>query len=419
MSSASMFHVPEEERKPEPPAAAVLPAPAPEPARERRALAVLAIVAVAAMVWITRPVGIGILLGALNAFTMQPLYERLRARGRRPAVAAAIALGLSALVLVAVLAGISSLLVGRGVVLAGALIAALSPGAPARDVVDAWARRLEPLGLRAGDLPARLRDAAAELAARAAGIAAFIASASLGALLGLFFVLMTTYFVLRHWASLARRAEDVLPLHPRHTRALLDELRVVGRTTLLGTVLTGIAQGLLAALGYLITGMPEVAFLGAATAVASLIPAIGTLLVWVPAGVYLILTHHIGMGILELAWGALVVVGVSDYVIRPRLVGRGGRMPALFMFAALLGGIEAFGLIGLLLGPLVMALALSTLRTYAAETTEGARRATFGDHATIHRRPCSRLRPLGRSRRSDRALGPRQRQRRPRSPAPR
>ncbi|WP_437605660.1 AI-2E family transporter [Sorangium sp. So ce834] len=357
-----------EMRAPAPPPTAVLPAAPPEPARERRALAVLAIAAVAAMVWITHPVGIGILLGTLNAFTMQPFYERMRARGRRPAVAAAIAVGLSSIVIVAVLAGISSLLVGRGVVLAGALIAALSPGAPARERVVEWTRRLEPLGLRADDLPARLRDAAAELAARAAGIAAFVASASFSALLGFFFVSMTTYFVLRHWTSLARRAEDVLPLHPRHTRALLDEFRVVGRTTLLGTVLTGIAQGFLAAIGFLITGMPEAAFFGAATAVASLIPAVGTLLVWVPAGVYLILTDHIAMGIVELAWGALVVGGISDYVIRPRLVGRGSSMPALFTFGALFGGVETFGLIGLLLGPLVMALAISTLRIYVAET---------------------------------------------------
>ena len=124
-----------EMRAPEPPPTAVLPAAPPEPARERRALAALAIVAVAAIVWIIHPVGIGILLGTLNAFTVQPLYEWMRARGRRPAVAAAIAVGLSSIVIVAVLAGISSLLVGRGVVLAESLIAALSPGAPARGLV--------------------------------------------------------------------------------------------------------------------------------------------------------------------------------------------------------------------------------------------------------------------------------------------
>jgi predicted PurR-regulated permease PerM len=359
---------PDEARAPEPGPAPLLPAVRPEAASERRALGVLAIAAIAAMIWIIRPVGIGILVGMLNAFMMQPFYERLRSRGRRAPVAAAGAVGLSSLVIVAVFVGLSSLLVGRGIVLAEALIAALSPGAPSRELILAWTRRLEPLGLRAGDVPARLREGAAALAAHAAGIAANVASASFGALLGLFFALLTTYFVLRHWSALARRAEDMLPLHPRHTRALLDELRVVGQTTLLGTVLTGVAQGLLAALGYVITGTPEAAFLGAATAVASLIPAVGTLLVWVPAGVYLILSHHVAMGILELAWGALVVVGVSDYVIRPRLVGRSGSMPGLFTFAALFGGVETFGLIGLLIGPVVMALAISTLRIYAAET---------------------------------------------------
>jgi predicted PurR-regulated permease PerM len=350
------------------PPTACLPAAPAEPARERRALGVLATAAVAAMVWIAHPVGIGIFLGALNAFTMQPFYEWLRSRGQRAAVAAAIAVGVSSLALVAALAGLSSLLVGRGIVLAEALIAELSPGAPGRDAVAGWTRRLEPLGIRADDLSARLRDAAADVAGRAAGLAASVASASFSALLGIFFLLMTTYFVLRHWTALARRAEDALPLHPRHSRALLEELRTVGRTSLLGTLLTGVAQGLLAALGYLVTGMPEAAFFGAATAVASLIPAVGTLLVWVPAGVYLILTHHVATGILELAWGAVVVVGISDYVIRPRLVGKGGSMPALFTFAALLGGVETFGLIGLLIGPVVMALAISALRTYAAET---------------------------------------------------
>ncbi|APR76412.1 membrane protein, putative [Minicystis rosea] len=347
---------------------ALLPAAPVEPALERRALGVLAVTAVVAMVWITRPVGIGILLGTLNAFMMQPFYEWLRARGQKSSVAASIALGVSALGIITVLVGMSSLLVGRGVTLAGAFIAALSPGGPAREKILEWAARLEPLGLRVGDVAARLRDAAADVAGYAAGLAADVATASFSALLGLFFLLTTTYFVLRNWSSLAHRAEDVLPLHPRHTRALLDELRIVGRTTLLGTVLTGVAQGGLAAMGYLITGIPEAMFFGAATAVASLIPAVGTLLVWVPAGVYLILSHHAGMGVLLLIWGAVVVVGVSDYVIRPRLVGRGGHMPSLFTFAALLGGVETFGLIGLLIGPVVMALGISTLRIYAAET---------------------------------------------------
>jgi predicted PurR-regulated permease PerM len=128
---------------------------------------------------------------------------------------------------------------------------------------------------------------------------------------------------------------------------------------------TGLAQGLLAAVGYAIAGVPEPAFFGAATAVASLIPAVGTLLVWVPTGIFLVATGHAAKGVLELVWGGLVVVGVSDYVIRPALVGRHSAMPALFTFAALFGGVEAFGLIGLILGPLMMALSFSLLRLFA------------------------------------------------------
>ena len=353
---------------PAPPPTAVLPSVVPDSARERRALGLLAVAAIVAMVWVSHPVAIGIFLGTLNAFTMQPFYERIRANSKRSAYAAALSVAVSSAMITVALTGVSYLLVSRGRVLAVALIDSLSPGGKARAVVEQWAGRLAPMGIQTDDLLGKLRDAAAELTTRAAAIAATVASATFSALLALFFVMMTTHFVLRHWTALARRAEDMLPLHPRHTRALLDEFRVVGRTTLLGTVATGIAQGFLAFVGYWVTGVPEAAFFGALTAVVSLVPAVGPLLVWVPAGIYLILTNHVGMGVLELVWGTLVVVGVSDYIIRPRLVGGHGSMPELLTFAALFGGVEAFGLVGLVIGPLVMALAVATLRIYAAET---------------------------------------------------
>ncbi|MFT3776216.1 MAG: AI-2E family transporter [Minicystis sp.] len=225
------------------------------------------------------------------------------------------------------------------------------------------------------DLLARAQSAATGIAERAASITAAVAATTFGMMLGLFFALITTHFVLRHWTAIERRLEDMLPLHPRHTRALLEEFRVVGRASLLGTVVTGLAQGVLAAVGYALSGLPEPAFLGAATAVASLIPAVGTLLVWVPAGIFLLLAGHIAGGIVCLAWGTFVVVGFSDYVLRPRLVGRNGEMPVLLTFAALFGGVEALGLPGLIIGPVVMATGFATLRIYAIETA-GRRKHT-------------------------------------------
>jgi predicted PurR-regulated permease PerM len=113
--------------------------------------------------------------------------------------------------------------------------------------------------------------------------------------------------------------------------------------------------------------VPKPVFLGIATALASLVPAVGTLLVWVPAGLYLFATGHPTLAIVLLVWGALVVVGFSDYVIRPRLVGEEG-MPPVLTFLSLFGGLETMGLAGLIAGPVIMALAVSVLRLYARES---------------------------------------------------
>jgi predicted PurR-regulated permease PerM len=164
-------------------------------------------------------------------------------------------------------------------------------------------------------------------------------------------MVLTMYFVLRHWPLLVRRAEELLPLHPRHSHALLEEFRSAGRTTLLGTVVTGLVQGGLAAVGYWVLGVPEPAFFGAATAVASLLPVVGTVLVWLPAGLFLIAIGQVGKGISELAYGLLMV----------------GDMPVLLTLIALFGGLELFGIIGLILGPVLMVLARAILRLYAAE----------------------------------------------------
>ncbi len=151
------------------------------------------------------------------------------------------------------------------------------------------------------------------------------------------------YAVLRHWPRMVTALVGVSPLRPDYTRALLGEFQRLGRVTLSGAVLTGLAQGALAAIGFWITGVPEAIFFGVATALASLVPAVGTLLVWVPVGLYLFARGSPGRAIVELAWGAVIVVGFCDYVIRPRL------------------------------GPVVMALAVAVLRPYARE--EKARRA--------------------------------------------
>ena len=346
---------------------------------ERKALGVFAVIAIAAIIWVIKPVGIGILLGMLIAFTLQPFYESLVNRHGRHALIALGCVFVSAISLIATVGGLTWLFIERGKVMAQALIASLGPNGGLRALGTRITERPGPFHFQVDEITAKLRDATTELASRAAGIAAAVATTGFNILLMVFFAMMTLSFVLRRWREIRLAAEEMLPIRPRYTRAILDEFQRVGSTTLLGTVVTGLAQGAFAGLGYWITGVPEPAFFGAATAVLSLVPGVGTLIVWVPVGIFLLATGHPAMGVLELVWGGLVVVGASDYIIRPRLVGGHGTMPPLFTFAALFGGVEVFGLSGLILGPLIVAVSFAILRIFAQDAEE--RRARGERHA--------------------------------------
>jgi predicted PurR-regulated permease PerM len=334
---------------------------------EDGALRWAAVAAVVAITWLVMPVGVGILLGSLLAFVLQPLHGRLQPKlgGGRSAVA--IVLGATC-----VLAGAATtivwLFVAKGVSLARQLIDILGPGGTGDRWLEWLGGRTARIGITPDELIRRARALAELAATRTASEAESLVGALASVLLGAFFAMLTTHFMLRHWESLSFRAQQSFPLRPEYTRALLVEFRRVGRTTLMGTVVTGLVQGALATIGYAIAGVPEPLFFGAATAFASLVPAVGTMLVWVPAGVVLILMGHPARGILELVWGALLVVALSDYVIRPRLVGSESEVPTLVTFAALFGGLEVFGLKGLIVGPVLMSIAVSVLRLYASET---------------------------------------------------
>ena len=333
---------------------------------ERRALEWAAIAAVAAIFWIVVPVGVGILLGTLLAFALQPFFERLKPRlGVRWA---SLTIVLGTIVTVAgTIGGLAWLLVSKATTLTQDWIASLGPGGPGGVVVGAVGGLTGRLGVPAAELTNRVRALAESTAAGAATVAEILIAATASSALALLFAMLSMHFILRNWQAIALGAQETFPLRPDYTAGLLAEFRSVGRSTLLGTIGTGLAQGVLATFGFWISGVPEPLFFGAAAAVASLVPGIGATLVWAPVGIVLILVGHPGRGILELIWGALVVGVLADYVIRPRLVGGGGHLPSLVTFAALLGGVQVFGLKGLIIGPVLMSLAVAVLRLYAIE----------------------------------------------------
>jgi predicted PurR-regulated permease PerM len=350
-------------------------------ASEHRALAWTAAAAVAAIFWLVRPVALGILLGILLAFVAQPVGVRLTTWiGARWAVLTTVLA--SGLALAAAVGGLGWLFVSRGTVLSSDLVAAVGPSGFIDRALARGGSLTERFGVTPDDLRGHLQVLAVAAAGSAAQVAEVIASATASAVLGLLFAMLAMHYGLRHGERLSQRIADVLPLRPAYTRSLLTEFRRVGRATLLGSVVTGIVQGAFATIGFWITGVPEPIFFGALTMIASFVPVAGVLLVIVPACIGLSFAGHPIRGIAELAWGLVLVVGVSDYVIRPRLVRGETKVPALVTFAALFGGVEALGLQGLLVGPVVMALAIAVLRLYAAEARARRHLMLDGDDRT-------------------------------------
>jgi predicted PurR-regulated permease PerM len=334
---------------------------------QQRVLGLFAIAAVAAIVLLSLPVVSGLFLGTLLAFSLLPAQERLSLHLKRRTLAA-LALALSSgLATIGGLLLLVYFVVGRGMRVASQVASSFQPEGSLRKALTRLTDASRHSIFGPIDLAERVRATASHAAMRLTEAVGAVAGATVSVMLALFFTTMTTFFVLRNWTDLQGRAERMLPLHPMHTRVVLKEFQKIGKEVFVGTMLTGILQGFLAGVGYALGRVPEPVLLAALTAICSLVPALGTLLVWVPVGVGLLATGHTAAASFEFIWGALIVVGASDYVIRPRLVGGDGQIPALITFIALFGGVEVFGLLGLIVGPVIAAVALAILRTYDRE----------------------------------------------------
>jgi len=136
------------------------------------------------------------------------------------------------------------------------------------------------------------------------------------------------------------------------------------RAVLAGFVVTAIAQGLVAGLGYMLIGVPRAALLGTATGALSVVPVIGTALVWGPLGIYLLATDQLWKGVIVLAWG-LLLVHPTDNVLRPLMISNATKVPFLVVMFGALGGIAVWGLVGAVFGPVILATALAIWRHWA------------------------------------------------------
>ena len=178
-------------------------------------------------------------------------------------------------------------------------------------------------------------------------------------------MLFVFFFLLLDGPQLVATLHHLLPLSTSHENQILDKLKTVSRSALLGTLVTAVAQGAAGGIAFLICGFPAL-FWGVMMAFASLIPAVGTALIWMPATAYLFLSGRMGYGIFLLLWSVLVV-GPIDNFLRPLFMKGAAEMSTVLIFFSILGGIGYFGLIGLLYGPLIFGLTLVMLYIYRIE----------------------------------------------------
>lgn len=156
------------------------------------------------------------------------------------------------------------------------------------------------------------------------------------------------------------------PLRDEHDRLLIQKFVSISRATLKGTLVIGALQGFLGGITFWIAGVPSPAIWGIVMVIFSVIPMVGSALLWIPAGIILLLLGDVWQGIFILAMGT-GVISVIDNILRPKLVGKDTQMHPLMVFFATLGGIAFFGLSGFVIGPIMVALFLALGEIYTIE----------------------------------------------------
>jgi predicted PurR-regulated permease PerM len=180
--------------------------------------------------------------------------------------------------------------------------------------------------------------------------------------------LLTLFFFFRDGDTIARQADQVIEgFFANRLNPYLVTAGKMTRAVVYGLLITAITQGVLAGIGYRVVGVAAPVLLGFLTGILSIVPLVGTAIVWVPVGLYLLSIGLVWKGIVMLAWGA-VLVHPADQVLRPILISHSTRVPFLIVMFGALGGLEAFGLVGLFTGPVVLAVAMAIWREWTVRT---------------------------------------------------
>ena len=332
-----------------------------------------------AFLWILRPFYSPVLWGVILAIVFAPLHRRLlRSMRQRRTLASLASVAIILVIVILPLTLITASLLREGTDLFQRIQSGeLNPGRYFQQVADAlpaWATRLlDRFGLADfGALQERLSAILTRSAQFLATQALNIGQNTLDFVVKLFIMLYLLFFLLRDGADLTKRMREAIPLHPALQRSLFARFAVVIRATVKGNLVVAVVQGALGGLILWLLGIQPAVLLAVLMGLLSLLPAVGTALVWAPIAVYLLVTGATWQGVVLILYGALVI-GSVDNILRPILVGKDTKMPDYVVLISTLGGLSVFGFNGFVIGPMIAAMFITVWGIFSASRSEGAR----------------------------------------------
>ncbi len=321
------------------------------------ALSIVAVVATFVPLW--QP----LVLAAVLASTTYGWHRWLTRRlGNRPRVSAMLMTTGLVVLLLGPIAGIVAVIVREAIYVAQVIQQSIETGGY-QALIERLPEWLEPPASRLAE-SIRTFDLGEEAAAGGVTIAGFVKDVFTivtRVLFGLAMMLIAYVALLLEGPRLLDWAKGVSPLSRGPTAELLDDIRRVSRSVLSSSLLSALSQAVVAGIGYLIAGVPAVFFFAFVTGVAALVPAIGTAIVTLPIAGVLLATGQTWQGIFLLLYWALVI-SLVDNLVKPLVVRGGMRLSTSLVFFSLIGGLLAFGPMGLLLGPLSVTFFLAMVR---------------------------------------------------------
>ena len=322
----------------------------------RARIVILALVV--ALVWACAPYLAGLLGAAVLAVVCSPAYRRLR--GTLGGRAAALVLTVAAAVLIV-----------APVVWLIATAIEEAPGALHRAAASTTYARLRNIEIGPFDVGAQLASAGNDVVARVSARALTLFGGITRATLNLLLALLGLYYLLRSEGALWARVRPIIPFSRHGADALGQRFVRVTEATLLGILVTAVSQGLIVGLSFVAVGLPNALVWGVVTAMVSILPVLGSALVWAPGVVVLAANSRYGAAVALLVIGVIVVSNI-DNVLLPVVYRHVSGLHPMATLVGAFSGIELLGLPGLLLGPLAIAYALELIRLYEEEYGEPA-----------------------------------------------